>query len=72
MDTPSKPGFLNFVFVFLFLCVCGWVGRWVAGGLCFMNSVYDKVINPYLTNVSSHRYHLGESTFFFRGLSSDF
>ena len=28
--------------------------------------------NPYLTNGFSHRYHLGESTFFFRGFRSDF
>ena len=29
-------------------------------------------INPYLTNGVSHHYHLGESTFIFRGISSDF
>ena len=28
--------------------------------------------NPYLTNGFSHRYHLGESTFIFRGVRSDF
>ena len=29
-------------------------------------------INPYLTNGFAHRYHLGESTFIFRGIRSDF
>ena len=29
-------------------------------------------INPYLTNGFSHYYHLGESTFIFRGVRSDF
>ena len=29
-------------------------------------------INPYLTNGFSHRYHLGEFTFVFRGLRCDF
>ena len=29
-------------------------------------------INPYLTNGFSHRHHLGESTFMFRGIRSDF
>ena len=28
--------------------------------------------NPYLTNGFSHRYHLGESTFNFRGVRSEF
>ena len=28
--------------------------------------------NPYLTNGFSHQYHLGESTFIFRGVRSDF
>ena len=28
--------------------------------------------NPYLTNGFSHHYHLGESTFIFRGVRSDF
>ena len=29
-------------------------------------------VNPYLTNGFSHYYHLGESTFIFRGIRSDF
>ena len=29
-------------------------------------------INPYLTNGFSHHYHLGESTFIFRGIRGDF
>ena len=29
-------------------------------------------LNPYLTNGFSHYYHLGESTFIFRGIRSDF
>ena len=29
-------------------------------------------INPYLPNGLSHHYHLGESTFVFRGFRSDF
>ena len=29
-------------------------------------------INPYLANGLSHHYHLGESTFIFRGFSYDF
>ena len=29
-------------------------------------------INPYLTNGFSHHYQLGESTFIFRGVKSDF
>ena len=28
--------------------------------------------NPYLTNRLSHHYHLGESTFYFRGFRCDF
>ena len=32
----------------------------------------DSRINPYLTNGFSHRYHLDESTFIFRGIGSDF
>ena len=37
-------------------------------------SIYgDKtVVNPYLTNGFSHHNHLGESTFIFRGVRSDF
>ena len=30
-----------------------------------------RSFNPYLTNGFSHRYHLGESTFNFRGVRSD-
>ena len=30
------------------------------------------MINPYLTNGFSHHYQLGESTFIFRGVRSDF
>ena len=30
------------------------------------------VFNPYLTNGFSHHYQLGESTFIFRGVRSDF
>ena len=29
-------------------------------------------INPYLMNGFSHHYHLGQSTFIFRGIRSDF
>ena len=37
------------------------------------SSNYDNfVFNPYLTNGISHHYHLGESTFIFRGIRSDF
>ena len=32
----------------------------------------EPVFNPYLTNGFSHHYHLGESTFIFRGVRSDF
>ena len=32
----------------------------------------ENKINPYLTNGFSHYYHLGESTFIFRGIRSDF
>ena len=34
--------------------------------------VFSFSFNPYLTNVFSHFYHLGESTFIFRGIRSDF
>ena len=34
--------------------------------------LYKKNLNPYLTNGFSHRYHLGESTFIFRDVRSDF
>ena len=33
---------------------------------------FIPLINPYLTNGFSHRYQLGESTFIFRGVRSDF
>ena len=33
---------------------------------------YNKLVNPYLTNGFYHHYHLGESTFIFRGVRSDF
>ena len=32
----------------------------------------DSLINSYLTNGFSHHYQLGESTFIFRGVRSDF
>ena len=32
----------------------------------------DCTFNPYLTNGFSHHYHLGESTFIFRGVRGDF
>ena len=32
----------------------------------------QHLLNPYLTNGFSHCYHLGESTFIFRGVRSDF
>ena len=32
----------------------------------------EPVFNPYWTNGFSHHYHLGESTFIFRGVRSDF
>ena len=35
------------------------------------NQEFDN-INPYLTNGFSHHYHLGESTFMFRGIRSNF
>ena len=36
-------------------------------------TIYNAVlINPYLTNGFSHHYQLDESTFIFRGVSSDF
>ena len=31
-----------------------------------------KYVNPYLMNGFSHHYHLGQSTFIFRGVRSDF
>ena len=31
-----------------------------------------RYFNPYLTNGFSHHYHLGESTFILRDISSDF
>ena len=34
--------------------------------------IYMYFFNPYLTNGFSHHYHLGESTFIFRGVKSDF
>ena len=36
------------------------------------SDIYIMIINPYLTNGFSHYYHLGESTFIFRGVRSDF
>ena len=40
---------------------------------CFYYFKFDKDrFNPYLTNGSSHHYHLGESTFVFRGFRCDF
>ena len=30
------------------------------------------IINPYMTSGHVHHYHLGGSTFYFRGLRSDF
>ena len=39
----------------------------------FVGHIHPEVfINPYLTNGSSHRYHLDESTFILRGVRSDF
>ena len=32
----------------------------------------ERSLNPYLTNGFSHHYRLGESTFIFRGVRSDF
>ena len=39
-----------------------------------LKEINDKVkyLNPYLTNGLSHHYHLGESTFIYRGSISDF
>ena len=37
-----------------------------------MNVILLCEINPYLTNVFSHLYQLGESTFIFRGVRSDY
>ena len=37
----------------------------------FSQNIHDQ-INPYLTNAFSHHYQLGESTFIFRGVRSDF
>ena len=31
-----------------------------------------RLFNPYVTNGFSHHYHLGESTFIYRGIRSDF
>ena len=41
------------------------------GSDCF-RSLSLITFNPYLTNGFSHHYHLGESTFIFRGIRSDF
>ena len=41
----------------------------VNSGACHCNTIG---INPYLTNGFSHHYQLGESTFIFRGVRSDF
>ena len=40
-------------------------------GIERLSSVNNN-INPYLTNEFSKYYHLGESTFIFRGIRSDF
>ena len=32
----------------------------------------SDLLNPHLTNRVSHHYHLGQSTFIFRGVRSDF
>ena len=34
--------------------------------------LFALLFNPYLTNGFAHRYHLGESTFIFRCIRSDF
>ena len=35
-------------------------------------AIFNNGLNPYLTNGFSHYYQLGESTFIFRGVRSDF
>ena len=37
-----------------------------------VDSIIPMVLNPHLTNEFSHHSHLGESTFIFRGIKSDF
>ena len=38
----------------------------------WISGVLNEMINSYLTNGFSHHYHLGESTFIFRGVRNDF
>ena len=57
--------------------IVGFPTRWlmfstpVQAGPDFRSTI-GKILNPYLTNGFSHHYHLGESTFIFRGVRSDF
>ena len=58
--------------------IAGFSTRWLISrcDFLFFFLVVIKVmiffmINPYLMNGFSHHYHLGESTFMFRGVRSD-
>ena len=59
-------------------CILGTVqvwGQYRRAGLpaaAWQHSRYWVSINPYLKNGFSHHYQLGESTFIFRGVRSDF
>ena len=44
----------------------------IASDVWFFQGMSTVEIKPYLTNGFSHRYHLDESTFIFRGVRSDF
>ena len=61
--------------------VCAYANRWFLMRRLRLQTVqvvmsyikvFDSIINPYLTDGVSHHYQLGESTFIFRGVRSDF
>ena len=46
--------------------------RWeVTKGSKLLSDSWQVILNPFLTNGFSHRYHLGESTFILRDIRSD-
>ena len=38
----------------------------------YIQCVFERVLNPLMTNRFTHHYHLGETTIIFRGVRSDF
>ena len=59
------------MFVVLGCVYCLWLTS-VYKGSTLRKLAHVNAVNPYLTNGFSHYYHLGESTFIFRGIRSDF